>query len=168
MNRPAFGILLVFLVCATCFSQSSYKGLTPGKSARADVERVLGKPVKKLSETLIEYRAQPLTSKVYVQYRKGSDVIERIEVFCKLEKSSCSDFLNQLQLTMTDNDWEASSGEDFQTEKKYYRAPFYIVLTGSLDNWQRTAFYSRELYEAGIQSAGVKSVFGRCALCPKD
>src|SRR5205807_6716402 len=112
---------------------------------RTDAERVFGRPVKNVSETLVEYRAQPLTSKVYVQYRKDSQVVERIEVLCKLEKSRCSDFLAQLHLPMTDNDWEATSGEDFRTAKNYYRAPYYVVITGSLDSWQRTAFYSREL-----------------------
>ena len=160
--------LSLVLSCMTCHAQTAFQGLTPGKSTRAEAERVFGQPVKSVSETLIEYRAQPLTSKVYVQYRKNLQVVERIEVLCKLEKSSCSDFLNQLHLPMTDNDWEATAGEDILTQKNYYRAPYYIVLTGNFDNWQRTAFYSRELYEAAIQSPGVKAVFGRCPLCPKE
>ena len=168
MQRKSTIILFILLSCVTCFAQSSFMGLTPGQSTRAEVERVLGQPVKKVSETLIEYRPQPMTSKVYVQYRKDAAVIERIEVLCKLEKSTCHDFIKQLNLTITDDDWEASSGEDWLTEKKYYRAPFYVVLTGTSENFQRMAFYSRDLYEAAIQSPGVKSVFGRCALCPKE
>ena len=75
-NKASIIILFALLSLVPCLGQSSYKGLTPGKSTRAEAERVFGQPVKKVSETLIEYGAQPLTSKVYVQYRKDS-VIER-------------------------------------------------------------------------------------------
>ena len=80
MKKFSFASLMIFLAYVSCFGQTSFQGLTPGKSTRADVERVLGQPINKVSETLIEYRARPFTSKVFVQYRKDSPVIERIEV----------------------------------------------------------------------------------------
>lgn len=43
MSRIPFIILSVLLSCAAGFGQTSYKGLTPGKSTKADVERVLGR-----------------------------------------------------------------------------------------------------------------------------
>src|ERR1700694_1306164 len=88
MHRTLIMILLVVLSCAVCFGQTEFHGLTPGKSTRADVERVLGQPVNKVSETLVEY-APPsnpdparyrVKAKVYVQYRKGSSTVERIAV----------------------------------------------------------------------------------------
>jgi hypothetical protein len=45
------------LSCAACFGQTSYKGLTPGSSMRADAARVLVRPVKELSKTLVEYKS---------------------------------------------------------------------------------------------------------------
>ena len=47
MNRTALVIICLLSSCAACFGQTSYKGLTPGTSTRADVERVLGRPVEK-------------------------------------------------------------------------------------------------------------------------
>jgi hypothetical protein len=54
--RNTFAVVLLLLLCGFCFGQSSYKGLTPGQSTRADVERVLGQPVKSVSKTLVEYK----------------------------------------------------------------------------------------------------------------
>src|SRR5881296_2214074 len=99
MTNKTFGVALFLLLAfATGFGQTTFKGLTPGKSTRADVERVFGQPVKKLSETLIEYRPQPLTGKIYVQYRNGSPVVERIEVLCRLESSTCDALIKSLNL----------------------------------------------------------------------
>ncbi len=60
MSRISFIILIVMLGWATCFGQSSFKGLTPGRSTRADVERVLGQPVKELKRDA--HRIPPATS----------------------------------------------------------------------------------------------------------
>ena len=147
---------------AICVGQSSYKGLTPGTSTRAEAERVLGQPVKNVSATLIEYRPQPLTSKIYVQYRKDSPVIERIEFFCKLEKSDCSDFFAQQNSAMTDDDWEGTVGEwVVEKQTKYYRKPFYAVSTFANNMWVRLAFYSRELYQAATGAPEFKRLPGR-------
>jgi hypothetical protein len=161
MNRLSLGILFLFLACATCFGQTSYKGLTPGTSTRAEAERVLGQPVKNVSETLSEYRPQPLTSKIYVQYRKSSPVIERIEFLCVLEKSDCSDFFEQQHSAMTDDDWEGTVGDGLEKQAKYYRKPFYAVLTNANNKWVRLALYSRELYQAATASPEFKRHPGR-------
>ena len=86
--------LIGFLTLASVssFAQSSFMGLTPDKSTRSDVERVLGRPVKKISETLLEYGSRQLkladaavmlnSGKIYVQYRDASaaSVAVRIEL----------------------------------------------------------------------------------------
>src|SRR2546421_12267818 len=90
----------LLMACVTALGQTSFKRLTPGTSTRAEVERVLGQPVKKVSETLIEYRPQPLTGKIYVQYRQGSTVVERIEILCKPTNSTCDDFIKSLNLRL--------------------------------------------------------------------
>lgn len=94
------GVAFLLLHSVASFGQSSYKGLTPGKSTRVDVERVLGRPVNKVSETLIEYRPQPLTGKIYVQYRRSSPVVERIEFLCRTENSTCNDLIKSLYLSL--------------------------------------------------------------------
>ena len=152
---------LLLMSGATCFAQTSYKGLTPGKSTRAEAERVLGQPVKNVSATLAEYRPQPLTSKVYVQYRKNTGVVDRIEFFCELENSDCSDFFAQQQSAMTDDDWEGTLGDGLEKQSKYYRKPFYAVLTFANHKWVRLAFYSSELYQAATASPEFKRLPGR-------
>ena len=159
--KNSFVVALVLLACGVCFGQSSYKGLTPGKSTRTEAERVLGQPVNNVSATLSEYRPQPLTSKIYVQYRKNSPVIERIEFFCELEKSDCSDFFGQQHSTMTDDDWEGTVGDGTEKQSKYYRNPFYAVLTFANNKWVRLAFYSRELYQAATAAPEFKRIPGR-------
>src|SRR5437016_1802653 len=154
MKKFSFASLMIFLAYVSCFGQTSFQGLTPGKSTRADVERVLGQPINKVSETLIEYRARPFTSKVFVQYRKDSPVIERIEVLCQMESSTCSDFMKSAGVSLpTHPDIRGYNGDKW---KFLYGAPRFIVTAGYSseihDNIEpppaRLAFYSRELYEA--------------------
>jgi len=57
---------------ALCLGQSSYKGLTPGSSTRADVDRVLGQPQKQISPTLAEYGGGRDATKIYVQFADES------------------------------------------------------------------------------------------------
>lgn len=161
MRIGSFGVLFPLLLSAVCVGQTAYRGLTPGTSTRAEAERVLGRPVKNVSETLAEYRPQPLTGKIYVQYRKQSSVIERIEFLCALEKSDCSDFFEQQRSAMTDGDWEGTIGDGFEKSTHYYRKPFYAVLTMANLKAIRVAFYSRELYEAAITSPEFKRNPGR-------
>jgi hypothetical protein len=161
MIRIVFTIFFLLFASGGGFAQSTFQGLTPGKSTRAEVERVLGQPVKNVSETLSEYRPQPLTSKIYVQYRKHNPVIERIEFLCVLEKSDCSDFFAQQHSAMTDDDWEGTVGDGLEKQSKYYRKPYYAVLTFANNKWVRLAFYSRELYEATTASPEFKRNPGR-------
>ena len=83
---PACLTLLLF-ACVTCLGQTSYKGLKPGQSTRADAERVLGRPVRAISGTLLEYKP-PVgdVGKLYVQYGDGSPGarVERIELVCEM------------------------------------------------------------------------------------
>ena len=80
MHRTSLIILFVLLSCAPCLGQSSFRGLTPGKSTRAEVARALGQPLPKVSLTLSEYKSNKKTEQIFVQYRRDSEVVERIEV----------------------------------------------------------------------------------------
>ena len=157
MITRTFGVIIFAIaVCANCFGQSSYKGLTPSQSTRADVERVLGRPVKSVSATLIEYRPQPLTIKIYVQYRKTSPVVERIEVLCKLENSTCNDLIKSLGLTLPTETNAGMIGE--QKLRVLYGPPLFIVTSTDMAGVTEAdvppsslAFYSPELYEAEFE-----------------
>ncbi len=69
MKKSLTVYIFILFTCFNCFGQSTYKGLTPGKSTKAEVGQVLGLPVKSLSETLIEYKFAEAGGKAYVQYR---------------------------------------------------------------------------------------------------
>jgi len=146
-------MLLILMTALVSSAQTSYKGVMPGKSRKVEVERVLGQPVKEHSKTLIEYGPQPLTGRIYVQYRTGSVVVERIELVCRLENSTCDDFTRSLNLRLPDQSNTGTLADDKWT--MLYGPPHFIVmsggsagLTGDGDATARMAFYSRELYEA--------------------
>lgn len=153
MNKTLASMMFLLLTALICVGQTSYKGLTPGHSTRANVERVLGRPVNNVSATLIEYRPQPLTGKIFVQYRKGSRVVERIEMLCRTEASTCEDLIKALKLHLpADPD---SNKIDAEKWKFLYGSPLFVVTSGVMadvsgDNLpsSRLALYSRELYEA--------------------
>ena len=159
MRKIVFNILFLLLTFAACIGQTSYKGLTPGKSMRSDVERALGKPVKELSKTLVEYRPQPLTGQIFVQYREGSAVVERMEMICQ---ATCDDLIKSLKLRLPKDPGESTLTKPEDDRWKFlYGAPHFIVTSGAIldlsedgSSSSRVAFYSRELYEADF--AGVK------------
>lgn len=47
MNKTIGVAVFLLIACIAVSAQTSYKGLTPGKSARAEVERVLGGPSRR-------------------------------------------------------------------------------------------------------------------------
>src|ERR1044071_1246596 len=77
-KRILFLALFVLLNSTGGRGQASFQELTPGKSSRADVERVLGQPTSQVSERLFEYEKGG--QQIYVQYGKSSAAAVRIEV----------------------------------------------------------------------------------------
>lgn len=74
--------ILVFGLLAFCQSVlgvSTYMGLQPGLSTRADVEKVLGNPVQSISHALFEYSLPSGSGKIIVEYRAKDFVVDRIE-----------------------------------------------------------------------------------------
>lgn len=108
-----------------------------------------------MSETLIEYGPQGKSGKIFVQYRKDSAVVERIEMLCSTQTSTCEDLLTNLNLWMP----ASPDADEINDEKwkSYFGPPHFVVMlrTGVdlLDKTtpvSRLALYSRELYEADI------------------
>jgi hypothetical protein len=165
VNRLCFRILFLFVACATCFGQTSYKGLTPGKSTRADGERVFGQPKKMLSPTLAEFEGGAEVNKIYMQYRDTSSaaIVERIEFVCDYpgraegRPDGCSD----LWLRLGPNAGAAASGRvyadllektnsDIFKTTRYHGLPSLIVRTWSRKGDEtiqsRLGLYSTDLF----------------------
>ena len=164
-NTSAFVLLL--LLCGLCPGQSSYKRLTPGQSTRVEVERVLGRPVKAVSATLLEYKepGDVGVDKVYVQYREASPaaIIERIELVCdnpgraENRPDGCVNLLNRLVRdadasvvrVLADPLQKESSGVLKKTQ--YLGSPVLLVRTWSMkgkeDFQSRLGLYSVDLFD---------------------
>jgi hypothetical protein len=182
MKKILTATVCLLLTCVPCFAQSTFEGLTPGHSTRAEVERVLGLPVKRVSETLVEYAPRRLklshaeaelnSGKIYVQYRDASPaaVVERIELLLCARSTRINDECN-VSAMHTEYDRgpspSTSSGgsldaylrvraSDGDKTTWYFGSPRYMVRT-DIDKPSgsevRWAFYSKELYE-GIAPGG--------------
>jgi len=80
MRKTLSTMLWMTIVYGACIAQSKYKNeLQPGVSTRSEAIRVLGRPMRTLSATLFEYTPPAGAEKLLVEYRRGSEVIERIE-----------------------------------------------------------------------------------------
>lgn len=169
MSRIIFIFVLLQLASTNCFSQTTFQGITPGKSTRADVERVLGRAVKNTSATLAEYKPRWNANQIYVQYQTASPgaVVQRIELTCAeasgVVNSSRDDGCNKLHFAMQEtysvNVYMADAAKEFTRANAntrytyYFGQPRFIVFTEPFINASgqselRWAFYSRELFEA--------------------
>jgi hypothetical protein len=137
-------VILLLLSGVVCFGQSSFKGLTPGKSTRVDVERVLGRPTSQVSESLFEYAQGG--SQIYVQYGKTLPTAVRIQVIYSpaVERSKvlAAERLPKVADTRRTNKHGAL--------EEYFGYPNYVVLTydeSSQTQVGQVGYYSRQLFE---------------------
>jgi hypothetical protein len=150
-HRTLIIILFVLLSCAACFAQMSFNGLTPGRSTKADVERTLGQPVRELSETLSEYKSDKETGQIFVQYRKGSFVVERIEAVYP-ETNARAIVLRSLNLSSPSALRTNSKG---RLEEYFSQASVVITHAGAdaASGVSRVGYYSPELFESAVAKA---------------
>jgi hypothetical protein len=150
INRIASAILLLPLACALSFGQKAFKGLQPGRATRSDVERMLGSSIRRVSETLSEYKSDNQTEMIFVQYRSNSDVIERIELVY-LETLFRPDVIRKLKVPA---DPTTSQIKKNRLEE-YYGSPWFVVLTYGVGpealRVSRIGYYSRELFESATE-----------------
>jgi hypothetical protein len=169
-------VLLVLLLGLTCFAQSTFEGLTPGRSTRAEAERVLGRPVKKATATLAEYKPRWNADKLFVQYgdETPAGVVERIELTCTEASGAMNADTNSgcnrlhfavqgkysVNVYMSDAMKRADAGSSGTAKDIYYFGqPRFMVFTepflnGSSRMEIRWAFYSKELFEAAAPEPG--------------
>ena len=138
-------LFLLALSSGVAKSQSSIKGLTPGKSTRVNVENAFGPAVRQISATLSEYKSNLSTEQVFVQYQSGGNDIARIEVVYSyaVERSVV---LKSLQLTKGSIGWQINSKKRLEE----YFSDSCVVLTylgsDASTGVSRAGFYSRELF----------------------
>lgn len=158
VNQLSCGILLIFLACGTCFSQTSYNRLTPGQSTRADVERVFGRPVNSPSKTLIEYKSPDHVVKIYVQYGDDSATaqVHRIELTCTTVREESGYKPNECS-RIWDKEFDSYDARQYiseegqkRKERYYFGSSRYMIFT-RMDDELRWAFFSKELYEAAAK-----------------
>lgn len=151
MKRLSQIIVAVALLVSIAVGQTPFMRLTPGKSSRADVSKVLGEPVANVSETLFEYRAKDTSQKVYVQYRKDADVIDRLEVIFDgpVSRSSLAGMLG-LPTKADSVKWDVKGRLE-----EYFSDDLLIVITHesseAASDVIRVGYYSQELFEAALK-----------------
>ena len=177
-RRTVLALTFILLACANGFGQTSYVGITPGESTRAEAEAVLGQPLRAVSKTLIEYKSPEKAGKVYVQYGDESAAarVERVELVCERrqnEPSPCWGLLLDMEkrLTLPHDGYIMdakimTSNALYPTKRiTYYGGPLFVVSTDftktNTDYEYRLGFYSKELYEAGRPKGGCRgTIFG--------
>jgi hypothetical protein len=89
MHRTLTIVLFVLLSCFTCLGQMMYYKLTPGESNKREVEQFLGQPLKKVSETLFEYkpRNESENYQLFIQYEKDTAIVEQIALVFRQPQS---------------------------------------------------------------------------------
>jgi len=139
-NFPSHALvaLILFVGSYDCLAQTAYLGIKPGSSTRADVARLLGQPVKQISETMVEHGPQSGTGAIYVEYRAGSELVGRIEVYL-VDNVLRETLIQGLKLTVQP---EVRKNNSKGRLIEYFGSPRYLSLT----------------YAGGEASSGVKSV----------
>lgn len=158
------------VVSLTAFGQDSwnrpewYGKLVPGQSTKIEVDALLGQPLNNISETLLEYK--PLYSgdhQLYVQYHKGSHVVDRIEMVFSQPLSRDAAMRNHL---VNLSRGSMFAGQDTSAVKatttlinskgrlEEYLSSDYVVMTHEskslTSNVIRLALYSKDLFDGAV------------------
>lgn len=126
-------------------------GLTPGVSNQTEVDRVLGQPVKAVSETLLEYSGGDQAAKIYVQYRKGEPVLERLEALLSAPVAG-----DQIRARLNLPQQPLASQVNSKNKlEEYYGSSNCIVLTysssTSASGVLHIGYYSKTLYDKAVE-----------------
>lgn len=160
MLTKAF-LLTAFLMFSSMqlLAQTSYKGVLPGSTTRAQVEHAFGQAVKEVSSTLSEYEASDVAGKIYVQFRSGANVVERVEVIYQ-DPNDRSKVAGPLKLPSS----PTASQVNLKGKREEYYAAACIVLTFAgesvADGVSRVGYYSRELFDGAVPEVSKTSGVG--------
>ena len=149
MNKLSMLIVLVLFCGAASFAQSAFKGLTPGKSTKTDVQRLLGQPLREVSETLHEYKSENLSEKIFVQFGPEGSIVERIEAVYPATRDR-ADVIRVLRLPASPTGSQTNS----RGKLEEYFATTNIVLTyasgEASDGVSRVGYYSTDLFNSAV------------------
>lgn len=70
---------VVLLLAAPAFAVSTYLGIQPGLSTRANVQAILGAPVASPSSNVLEFRAPSGGGRIVVEFRDKDGLVDKIE-----------------------------------------------------------------------------------------
>jgi len=149
---PALRLLLALLAMAPAARISTYKGLQPGKSTRAEVDAALGQPARSLSATVFDYGLADGSGSIQVEFR-ANGVVERIERRFNRPVSRAA-LLRSMALP--------DSAEERGTTKagklvEYFGDVHSLALTyagaEARSGVVSVGYYSMELYEKGLGQA---------------
>lgn len=151
-------LVCFLLFCAgTCGAQSSYQGLTPGASTRADAEKSFGLPVR-TEGGVSEYHppADSGVTSIVVQYKTDSTIVERIEVYfpSAVDRSA---LIRTLGLPEEPAATRTAEGKLVE----YFGSPQWLVLTYAAakqtDGVSNLGYYSPELFALAVGKDDAKS-----------
>jgi hypothetical protein len=151
MKKMLRAATTVCLLVGIATGQTPFMGLTPGTSSKADADRLLGQPIKNVSETLLEYRSKEPGQKLYVQYRQEADVIDRIEVIFEtaVPRAVLSSVLG-LSQKADSTKWDSKGRIE-----EYFGANKLIVLTHETPEASspvyRVGYYSSDLFAVALR-----------------
>jgi hypothetical protein len=160
MLTKVFLTTVFILVSSTpLLAQTSFKGILPGSTTRSQVEHAFGLAVKEVSATLSEYEATDVAGKIYVQFRSGADVVERVEVIYQ-EPIDRSKVAVSLKLPSRPTASQVNS----KGKREEYYAAACIVLTFAGENVEegvsRVGYYSRKLFDGAVPEVSKTSSLG--------
>lgn len=143
----------LIIVCAPCFAVSTYLGIQPGLSTRADVEKVFGQPVQSINPTLFEYALKNGSGKIFVEFRAKDFVVDRIERrFAKpVSRSALIRSLN-----LPENSEEKGTNKEGKLVEYFgdIKTLAFIYATGEeIGGVLSLGYYSLELYGKSLDKA---------------
>lgn len=151
MKRFFTTTLMILLSFEVSFGQTAVMKLTPGKSSRTDAERLLGRPVTTVSQTLFEYRPKEAGRKLYIQYAQQSELIDRVEIMFDdpVARSTVGGLMGLPQKPDTTK-WDSKGRLE-----EYFGSTALLVLIHQGPNASspviRIGYYSRELFAVALQ-----------------
>jgi hypothetical protein len=149
MNKLLVLMVLVLFSSAAGFGQSAFSGLTPGKSSKADVQRLLGQPLREVSETLHEYKSENPSEKIFVQFSLEASVVERIEAIYPATRDR-AEVIRALRLPVL----PTASQTNAKGKLEEYFASSGIVLTYASSEADggvsRVGYYSSDLFNSAV------------------
>ncbi len=141
--------VLILAIAHGSYAETAYKSVEPGRTNRTEAEEVLGNPLKEISDTLVEYGSKSGGPKVYVQYHKGTSIVDRLELLLS-DTVTRSDMIASMKLP----EKASASGSTKTMRIEYFGNPYFIALIYSASDSSKirsVGYYSRESFDRAVE-----------------